>query len=229
MDNFYDKYEFFPLTILESPLEVAQEEIKSIVENWWGDKRIYSDDVDLDKINPPPEITPGGAHFTKILLWEPKNNEGKTALFVNLLDAYNSLIHVWNDKYGKQAITLKLSNDSICDYPHHEINIKTENKEERIIYTHVESKWEFFQIGPIQEFENLDHYKSRKIKDRLNNEIVNAYLSSLGYEIGSDSFYKSHKSGIYFEQLSWKNEKNESTTRAIPNNGFVTKLKDLFS
>ena len=204
MENFYDKYEFFPLTILDTPIEAAQDEIKSIIENWWGDMKINQGTVDLDKVNPTPEITPGGAHFTKILIWEPKNNPNTTALFVNLQDAYNSLIHVWNDRFGKRALTVRLSNDKICEYPHHELSVKTSDKKQRVVYTHVESKWEFFQVGPIQDFEISDNYKLRKIKDRLNNKIVNEYMDKLGFKIWTEEFYKSEKYGVYFEQLSWK-------------------------
>ena len=204
MDNFYDNYDFFTLTILNTPIQTAKNEINEILTNWWGEMKITQGIVNLDKVNPPPEITPGGAHFTKILIWEPKNNPNVTALFVNLQDAYDSLINVWNERFGKKAITLRLSNDKICTYPHHEINIKTTNKEHRVVYTHVESKWIFFQGGPIQDFENTDYYKAKIIKDRLDNNIVNEYMSKLGFEIGSNDFYKSAQDGIYFEQLSWK-------------------------
>ena len=115
MENFYDKYEFFPLTILDTSLETAQNEISGIIENWWGEMRTEQGIINLNKINPPPAITSGGAHFTKILIWEPKNNPNITTLFVNLSDAYNSLIHVWNDRFKKRAIKVKLSNDRICN------------------------------------------------------------------------------------------------------------------
>ncbi|WP_298142744.1 hypothetical protein [Flavobacterium sp.] len=205
MENFYDKYEFFPLTILDTPLETAKAEIEGIIRNWWGDIKIEKGAVNLDKVNPPPKITPGGAHFTKILIWTPINNPNMTALFVNLQDAYNSLIHVWNDKFEKRAITLRLSNDKICTYPHHEICIKTSDKNERVVYSHFESKWEFFDFGPIQDFENVDYYKAKRIKDRINNDIINSYMGKLGLEIWTDDFYKSNKDGVYLEQLSWKN------------------------
>jgi len=204
--NFYDKYEFFPLTILDTPLETAKVEILEIIEEWWGEMKIESGPVDLDKVNPPPEITAGGAHFPKILIWEPKNNPEATALFVNLRDAYSSLTYAWNDRFAKKAIILGLSNDTICAYPHHEINVKTSAKEERVVYAHVESKWEFFQKGPVQDFENTDHYKATRIKNRLDNGIINEYMKKLGLEIWSDAFYQSNRDGIYFEQLSWRRE-----------------------
>lgn len=204
MIKFYDKYEFFTLSILNSPIEISKVEIESIVEDWWGDKKAYQDKLDLDKINPPPIIKPGGGHFVKFVLWEPIDNKNKTALFVNLQDAYDSLIYVWNDRFKKQAITLRLSNDDICEYPHHEFVIRTESNGERIVYTHVESKWEFFQSGNSLDFENLENYKRRKIRDRLTNEIINEYMDKLGYKIWKDDFYKSDKKAIYFEQLAWR-------------------------
>jgi len=203
MNNFYDKYEFFPLTILDSPLETVELELKEILTTWQKDSKIEFGPVDLDKINPPPMIIAGGAHLPKFLIWEPKNNPNSTAFFSNYQDGLNSLIHVWNQRYGKRAVSIRLSNDSICDYPHHEINVKTTENEERVVYTHVASKWEFFQTGPVQEFEDTENYKAKKIKDRLNNDIVNKYLYKLGFKIWEEDFYKSNNKGIYFERLSW--------------------------
>ena len=203
-ENYYDRYEFFPLTILDTGLDKAKDEIKNIVETWWGATKVIESTVDLCKVNPPPEITPGGAHFIKLLIWEPKNNPHVTAVFVNLQDAYNSLIHVWNDRYKKAAITVRLSNDKICKYPHHEINVKTSKNDERVVYTHVESKWEFFQSGPVQDFENTDYYKLKRIKDKLDNNVVNEYMEKLGFEIWSEDFYTSNREGVYFEQLAWR-------------------------
>lgn len=227
MANFYDKYEFFPLSILNAPIEEAHQEIKSITENWWGDMKVYTDPVDLGKVNPPPEINPGSAHFIKILIWEPRHNPSQTALFVNLRDAYSSLISVWNDRFGKRSITLRLSNDTICSHPHHEITVRTPNREERVVYTHFDSKWEFFETGPIQEFENAEYYKARRIKNRLDNNIINEYLEKLGLEIWSSEFYTSDKTGVYFEQLSWRKETPENT--ATSDKRFLSRLKNLFS
>ena len=204
MTNFYDRYEFFPLTILDTPIEAAKEQVEMIINKWWGKTRIAFGTVDLNKINPPPHITSGGTHFIKILIWEPKNNPNITALFVNLEDAYHSLIHVWNDRFAKKTLTLRLSNDNISPYPHHEINVKTADKDERVVYTHFESKWKFFQTGPMQGFENPDHYKSKSIKARLDNKIVNEYMRKLGLEVWSEDFYQSNKEAVYFEQLAWK-------------------------
>ena len=204
MENFYDKYDFFPLTILDTSVETAKFEIIEIISKWWGAMKTEQVEVNLDKVNPAPTITSGGGHFIKVLIWEPKNNPNTTALFVNLQDAYNSLIHTWNEIYEKKAITLRLSNDKICTYPHHEISIKTANKDERIVYTHFETKWKFFQTGQIQGFENPEYYKAKRITDRLDNEIINEYMGKLGFEIWAKDFYQSSKDGIYFEQLSWK-------------------------
>ena len=83
-----------------------------------------------------------------------------------------------------------------------------------------------FQTGPIQGFENIEYYDAKKIKDRLNNGIINEYLKKLKLEIWSDEFYKSNKWGVYFEQLSWEKGKNESTIMAIPHS-ITAKIESL--
>ena len=52
MENFYDKYKFFNLSILDTPIEIAKNEIEEVIRNWWGKIKIYETNVDLNKVNP---------------------------------------------------------------------------------------------------------------------------------------------------------------------------------
>ena len=54
---------------------------------------------------------------------------------------------------------------------------------ERIIYALKEDRWVFYEEGELLPFENPDYYKRRKIKDRINNDIIIEYLSKCGIDL----------------------------------------------
>lgn len=56
-----------------------------------------------------------------------------------------------------------------------------------------ENGWKFEQYGVIQDFENLEYYKSRQIKKRFNFNILKEYLNSLDINASDTSFYKPNK------------------------------------
>jgi hypothetical protein len=50
--------------------------------------------------------------------------------------------------------------------------------------------WDFSANGEVQPFENQDHYKARRIKDRLNQQILTEYASAFGLRPFDPSFYR---------------------------------------
>lgn len=51
--------------------------------------------------------------------------------------------------------------------------------------------WVFHALGPVQPFEDLECYKRRLVKDRLNRQIITEYMRRLGADIADDSFWQS--------------------------------------
>lgn len=51
-------------------------------------------------------------------------------------------------------------------------------------------RWEFGANGDVQEFEDMSHYKKRRIQDRFNADILAQYLSSLGIDVFSHQYYE---------------------------------------
>ena len=43
-----------------------------------------------------------------------------------------------------------------------------------------EDRWQFYAKGPINSIEEIEFYKNRKIRDRLNKEILLHYLKKMG-------------------------------------------------
>jgi hypothetical protein len=50
-------------------------------------------------------------------------------------------------------------------------------------------RWVFTATGTVQEFEDLDQYKARRIADRFTPEMLKRYGESLGLDLFSEEFY----------------------------------------
>ncbi|THT95456.1 hypothetical protein E9531_17140 [Lampropedia puyangensis] len=59
----------------------------------------------------------------------------------------------------------------------------------RSVVAHKESRWEFEEYGDPLPFELLDKYKSRKIKDRLDSEMMEFYCKHFGISLFDTDFY----------------------------------------
>lgn len=74
---------------------------------------------------------------------------------------------------------------SRCSYPKNSFEYIHSNGDIRIIMALKEDRWTFFQQGEPLPFENLEYYNSKRIKDRINFDIIKEYLLKLGID-----FYK---------------------------------------
>lgn len=63
---------------------------------------------------------------------------------------------------------------------------------------YAENGWEFFAFGDVQQFENLLYYKKRKIKDRLNRNILVEYMLKNGLDVRSDDFWRTNIEPHYY-------------------------------
>jgi hypothetical protein len=49
--------------------------------------------------------------------------------------------------------------------------------------------WQFHTIGQVQDFEQVDHYATGRIADRLTPEMLEQYCQALGIDLFDESFY----------------------------------------
>lgn len=61
-----------------------------------------------------------------------------------------------------------------------------------------EDGWQYFQSGEIQFFEDPTYSRRKKIRDRLNREILREYLLKLGVDVRSDDFWNTSVEPHYF-------------------------------
>ncbi len=72
-----------------------------------------------------------------------------------------------------------------CPYPKMAFKYTNADEEERIVMALKEDRWTFFQKGEPLPFENMEYYNNRRIKDRINFDIIKEYMLKLGID-----FYK---------------------------------------
>ncbi len=55
-----------------------------------------------------------------------------------------------------------------------------------------DGRWEFHQGGQVQEFEDVERYSARRIKDRFTGEMLERYLKAMGIDAYNPEFYLPH-------------------------------------
>lgn len=191
--------------IRENILIVKDELIQHIAsfsdfsKNWRVTQR---EDVNFKEIYYPfPPL--GGAHFQNFIIWEPLNKPNTTVFYVNLSDGWNSLMEVYADKWKKECIHISMSDKSLNDPMCHFYYYCGKNK--RIIQSYKDDdKWVFYETGNLLPFEETQYYKKRYIKDRLPNELIMQYLSSMGWDIAHRDFWNTKQLVFNFKRIQWE-------------------------
>jgi len=81
--------------------------------------------------------------------------------------------------------------------------IKHDEIAERTVYAiKEETKWVFYEADEPLEIEEPSNYLKKRIKDRINNEIILSYLSKAGYDLKDKKFYTSNKKAVIFGNTS---------------------------
>ena len=123
------------------------------------------------------------------IIWEPKILKGHSVFYSNYLDGWYTLLYSLAAKYKNEVLIIFL--DSIEKKGKMGFYNYCNRKERVVRALYDNSKWTFFEKGEILSFEDIEHYKKRKITDRINNYIVKEYLLKLSINIDNADFYKS--------------------------------------
>lgn len=85
-------------------------------------------------------------------------------------------------KYLKcDCINWSISNGDI-PYPKNHFEFIGADGKERVVIAIKEEKWSFYEDGTPLLFEDVEFYKARRVRDRLNIDIITMYLKRLGVE-----------------------------------------------
>jgi len=144
-------------------------------------------------------------HFDPLtgLIWEPRLDDFKCVVSINSFqDGWVGFMEGLSDHFKFTLLHVSFAKLN-SDYEPYSKFIFHNASFTRIIYAISDrGKWDFFQKGELQNFENQEYYSRKKIKNRLNSEILVNYLQNIGVDIMKKSFWHSDKSGYYFQALT---------------------------
>lgn len=125
----------------------------------------------------------------QFILYTPTSNPHSTIMFANIMDGYVSLV-----KYVSKTCGMKYYNVLISDgwsnwMEAYHFDYYSPMKTRHIL-CYRDPQWVFYEEGEPLEFENVELYKSRLKKNRLNKEIILQYLNYLGWDIQQNDFWK---------------------------------------
>jgi len=210
-------HRFLSLTTVAAPLEKTASTIDEILGGWSAhghDTR--RGPLDLSILYDTDPVS-GGAHPFKVVAFSPGDAAATTAIVTNLADGWNSLSYALSKRL-KVLITQVTSTKNGDKYPKHSFEVWRHGERCRVLQVLRDSdKWKFYQHGRTEHFENPDHYRRRRISDRLHRAILIEYLKAIGWDATSESFWRPTDDAIYFEQGAAKSSFRRVT---VPGRGF---------
>lgn len=132
----------------------------------------------------------------QFILYTPISCPHTTIMCANIMDGYINIVKYVSKKYGMKYYNVLISDGRSkwmeAYHFHYYSPLKT-----RHILCYQDPQWVFYEEGEPLEFENVELYKSRLKKNRLNKEILLQYLNCLGWNIMDENFW--HTNNVIYE------------------------------
>lgn len=142
-----------------------------------------------------PQYLPSQIRF---ILFEPICNIGTTICYTNLSNG-------WGEVFDGRASSLgfKAYHCRICDEQYAAYHFDCfDGTKKRYVLCYQDPQWVFYEEGEPLEFEDVELYKSRLKKNRLNREIILKYLKRLGWDIMNENFWSTENVVYEFVQTT---------------------------
>jgi hypothetical protein len=149
----------------------------------------YTDKADRDTTNPQ-----------RVIFWSPRIYPTKTVLMGRFHDGLSHSISRLSKKSPYQWINVRIYKDAIFPGVFFDYYSNRGTVARHLMACKDEEGWEFLQTGPVQPFEDINHYARPVIKDRFNKEIIAGYLARLGFLIEQDGFWETDMAAILLWQ-----------------------------
>ncbi len=192
--------EYLPFTCIKSSIESIEKQLR--IEEKEGKYRLLKGNyscLDVLDISDMEHIKPYyRTDSYKAVLFRCVSNKDYTVLVSNLRDGWFTICNYLCSKMNVDYYQFSISNIFETD-PMNRFIYFSGGDEERVVYSMKENKWVFCEIGNVLPFEDAENYKTRRIKDRLNKEILMKYCKRLGFNIEDESFWKGGENSLLFE------------------------------
>src|SRR2546423_1357835 len=181
--------ETLPLAFIKHPFGKVQKELGDIIHESLTKKWDQMNFQLKDDFNITSFVSESDNNAVRVLLWQPLSvSFALTAFITNMGDGWQTVLNFYFGEYQREIMRVRFS-DAFAEYPLYYFEI-LKLPERRIVQVIKDTdKWEFFERGSLMPFENPNYYAKRKIRDRLNNPIIEEYLEKNGIDIKEDNFW----------------------------------------
>lgn len=142
----------------------------------------------------------GGRHLKKVYFFTPKANADICVMFSNMQDGWYTLNNVLSAKLQCDCYLFQITDPDYQSYGMNSFSYINKGNDVRIVYTMQDPRWEFYENGVKQWFEDERYYAERIKKKRLNKEIILAYCERLGFDVTNPTFWESEQSVLLEER-----------------------------
>ena len=140
----------------------------------------------------------GGAHFPKAVFFKPQS-ANYIIQYTNYWDGWITLSNYISNNLNIPFYQFAFSNQAA--FYSSFLFKKYENGEiSRLVYAMQDPMWVYREQGDVLDFENIDNYKMRKIKDRLSKDIIIEYCKALELNIIDDYFWEAKEPALFYEK-----------------------------
>ena len=153
----------------------------------------------------------GSVHRIVLVAYAPMASTDSTVVVVNLEDGWSSLIQCVSSRVSGEHLLLQLGS-SVMTYPRVAFERFVGGRLERTVAVwKEEDRWQFWNEGQVQNWENTEAYRNRSIKSRLTCDALIAGLKSISIDIESDEFWTANGKAHYWrrKQLRMPERKRE--------------------
>lgn len=183
-DNFtYLVFTCFECSDFDKFVETVKEILDDELSN--GKAVLNEDEVDIMGYADPDSY----GLPRKFSCWQSAIYPDKIFFMSNSVDGSDSLCYVINGRLGGAQYTFSMST-FIGTYLYNDFLYSYDGERKRVVKSYLDdTRWVFYEKGEPLFFEDVNNYKARMKKKRLNKEILLDYMSKYGinfYDIDSN-------------------------------------------
>ncbi|NTE00364.1 hypothetical protein G6M24_24820 [Agrobacterium tumefaciens] len=196
--NFIENFEVFGFTCFRATIN----EIEEVLQSKFGanakymmKKKSFLFDLYLKR---PPK---GGAHLIKAYFFVPSSNSSMVVMVTNYNDEWQTLANYIVNELKLDAFSFHMTSDMNISDARNSFTHWANGNKARVVYAMKDPKWIFYEEGDPLWLENIEFYKRKIIKDRLNHNILISYCQELNLNIIEKSFWKNNHA-ILLEKIA---------------------------
>jgi len=198
MANLIDKYVNLVFSYFYVDIHAVEAAVRKIFaeEIESGKYQVRRNILDLKSVEIGNPLA-GGRSKKLALAFAPETSPMHCVFVSRSSDGWHTLVNRLNSELKTRCISVGTTSDS-ADYPANSIRVYESGHDVRLVRAMLDGdRWDFFEKGIIQPFENPGNYKKRKIRDRLSREIVLEYLENIGLDVQAPAFWNAEGDALY--------------------------------